>query len=485
MMKSSQRVAWIGLTIVAFAVGRWSRPDANESAFSSTNIVPGSLLGKRRVSQTAGPLDHPCLSAPVSSLPAMLEKARERSISGTSFEVMLIAARWFETDRKGLLEWLDANGDPQPLYAIVSRWRAREDPEEVWQALGEKRDQRDPSLYEALIDEDPAKVFAQEDQSWRFRQIGERWAEADFAAAEEAVKKAKEWKQSFMVQGLAKVKAAQLPFEEALAWANDFSVMPEIALGVVVDVLAATDLEGAMRQMSELGIKRVPAHGRIEVALEKLPLQDAVDLLRRYALPELIDNISKLPEDPIEAAELLAPIVEDADKVRIHHNWHPATDDIPGAIRALADRSESVAFRLLLEKSLSHWSTRDPETVSAYIRSITDPETQARYAHDYGGRDLSLIDLVDRQLLGDEVNDALVQQSIRGEILSTVHMDPAAAIAEAAAIENAKWRAIAHEWLFIGWAEHNEQAAMEWALTLTPAERLAARIKEHTAAFQR
>jgi hypothetical protein len=85
-------------------------------------------------------------------------------------------------------------------------------------------------LIAALVLEDPARAFKLADHRTRLQPIFESWAWKDFAAAEKAAIEAKRSRQREAVIGLARMKATQLPFEEALAWASSFEALPEVAM---------------------------------------------------------------------------------------------------------------------------------------------------------------------------------------------------------------------------------------------------------------
>ena len=232
--------------LASVVLGQWmGKAPADFVSVSDHDLEKFTLLGKRGVarSRTTALEHHPCLTATAEALPELLQAAQDRSISGLSPEVLLVAARWFQSDGEGLLVWLRKSGDPQPLKAIASRWLAKKNPAAAWESLDPKRHRWDKDLVDALALEDPARSFEVEDQAHRLVPIFESWAQKDFAAAVNAVKGARRWQQRYAVVGLAERQASELPFEEAFAWASSFEVMPEMAMSTVIDQLAKTDSE--------------------------------------------------------------------------------------------------------------------------------------------------------------------------------------------------------------------------------------------------
>jgi hypothetical protein len=59
------------------------------------------------------------------------------------------------------------------------------------------------------------------------------------------------------------MKATQLPFEGA----SSFEALPEVAMTTVIDRLAKTDLESAIRHLSEAGIFQIPSPGEYALGL--------------------------------------------------------------------------------------------------------------------------------------------------------------------------------------------------------------------------
>ena len=250
--------------------------------------------GRFPTASQANPLKkHPYLTMAAEALPALLKDAQDRSMSGVSPEVLLIVARWFQIEREGLLAWLEETGRPQPLQTIVSRWLAKHAPDAAWESIAQNRDKWDRDLINALLLEDPAKSLELESQDDRFKPIFESWARRDFAAAEKAMRSAEHRHQRFAVAGLAEVQASRLPFEKALAWASDLEVFPEIAMSTVIDRLGKTDLESALRHLSEASISKHCHMANTLWGLERLSIEEAADLLERYPtrLPSLFGSL--------------------------------------------------------------------------------------------------------------------------------------------------------------------------------------------------
>lgn len=476
---------WIGLMAVSALSGRWWGDEpALIASVAEKSDRHFTLLDKRSASGEMPLRSHSCLTATAEALPDILAKAQGRSVSGYSPEVLLVAARWFQLDREGLLAWLGIPAKPQPrmpqpLRIIVSRWLAEEDSEATWKRLDPLWHHRDRDLIDALDQADPARSFEAEDQSYRLRAIMKSWAKKDFAAAVDAVKAAKHWKQSNAVVGLAEAQASQLPFEEAFAWARDFEVLPEIAMSTVIDQLAKTDLEAALRHLSEAGISKSRHMANTLWALERLPIEQSVALLEKYPTRlSLIRSLADLPRDPVKAAQVIAPISNDLERINLHYSWRPESSDIPKAMADLARETDHVAYRALLERSLDFWHRDHPELVADFITNMPDAVRQSEYAHKFGGRNLDLLQLIDKRLLGDDLNEALVATNIREAIYSKTHMDPHEAASAAAELHEPAFQSIAHKAVFVGWAEHDEAAAVAWAESLPPSQRQAAEMDE-------
>jgi hypothetical protein len=97
-------VFWIGCMLASVALGHWMGAHPLPSEFTPNQTSEEiTLLGKRFPTRyQAIPLkDHPCLTATAEALPVFLKNAQDRSVSGTSSEVLLIVAHWFQSDREG------------------------------------------------------------------------------------------------------------------------------------------------------------------------------------------------------------------------------------------------------------------------------------------------------------------------------------------------------------------------------------------------
>ena len=248
----------------------------------------------------------------------------------------------------------------------------------------------------------------------------------------------------------------------------------------VIDRLVKTDLESAIRHLSEAGISKYHHLENTSLALGRLPIEEAADLLEKHPtrLFSLFRSLKALPQDPVEAARLLGPLAKEVERVDLHSSWRPETADIPGAIAFLESEPNNAAYEALLETSLRDWRSDHDDMVTDFIKSIPDPARQSEYAQEFGGRNLEVVNLIDKGLLGDDLNEALVYGHIREAIQSLIHIDSHRAEAAAATIQEPAWRAIAHQTLFSGWAEHDAAAALEWAYSLPPAERQAAQLDE-------
>ncbi|MEN9022403.1 MAG: hypothetical protein ABF370_18055 [Verrucomicrobiales bacterium] len=88
----------------------------------------------------------------------------------------------------------------------------------------------------------------------------------------------------------------------------------------------------------------------------------------------------------------------------------------------------------MLESSLRHWRSDHDDMVTDFIKSIPDPARQSEYAQEFGGRNLEVVNLIGKGLLGDDLNEALVYGHIREAIQSLIHIDSHRAEAAAATI---------------------------------------------------
>ena len=66
-----------------------------------------------------------------------------------------------------------------------------------------------------------------------------------------------------------------MPFEGA----SSFEALPEVAMTTVIDRLVKTDLESAIRHLSEAGISKYHHLENTSLALGRLPIEEAADLL--------------------------------------------------------------------------------------------------------------------------------------------------------------------------------------------------------------
>ena len=176
---------------------------------------------------------------------------------------------------------------------------------------------------------------------------------------------------------------------------------------------------------------------------------------------------------------MLGPLTKQVERVDLHYSWQPETEDIPGSLAYLASEPDNVAHQALLENSLRYWNRDHHDLVTDFIKRIPDPARQGKYAQEFGGRDLDVVNLINRDLLGEDLHEYLVTHNVREAIQSMTHMDPHRGEAAAAAIEDPAWRAVAQQTLFNGWAEHDEEAAIEWAHSLPLDEWQAAQLDKH------
>ncbi|MFT4637988.1 MAG: hypothetical protein ACI8T1_001306 [Verrucomicrobiales bacterium] len=464
-------VLWALWMAVVANLGLWV---GRTSPMASTDGAPtagsASLLGRR--SSTMRFQQHACLQASIASLPEHLLAAEER---GGGFESLLVLAHWFQVDREGLLVWLELQGNRESTYAVLAQWQVQQGIEAAWAEAGTDT-LWERALDDALVKVDPERAFANLDSSrnYRIRESMMGWAKRDFGGAVEATRNAKRWQKNDAVEGLAEAQFSRLSFEQAFIWAQGFDVLPEIAMGTVIDQLAKTDLESALRHLSESGISKARHMNHTKLALGRLPLAEAIDLLAQYSVRvDLFGSLAELPSDPIEAAQLLAPVARQVERVSLY-NWSPVTDDIAGSLRYLASDPDNAAHRALLEGSLGYWNHHHQEEVTAFIREIPDPVRQATYAQEYSGGSLDLMNSIDFEVLGDDFSESRVIGRFRDRFLSMTHMNPLRAIAEAEALQRPSWRAVAREWILRIWSEHEEVAAIDWAESLAPEDRQAA-----------
>ncbi len=451
-----------------------------------------SLLGERQ----AIPLGTTSIMrAPLKSLPEKLRKALERSDTNASYEVQLLMARWFEEDREALRDWA-LKQYPPPLNFLARLW-LREDPESIWlDARHTSRQHWNRAVLSMLAEEDPKRFFESlegehlTDGVYGFKTMlaARNLAKRDFAEAEATIK-AMTSRSAQAYVGLAMEKASQAAFEEAFSWASNLDPPSEVAVVTVIDSLATSDPEEALRLLYQSGIEGKPPYQaltNINAYTRGLPLEQSLSLLQRYPLPfSLHLSYEDLPTDPMEAATLMAPLNE-MDRSPNLHLWMP---DIPLAemgetLTDLSSNTEERVQKALFEQSFFVLSSEHPEVVFDWIANQEDPVSRSRYAalalrkgSDDPDSSMTFPNLLNLIQPGDleEVShlSSSVSRRLSQSMQQLTYQDPHSAIALASQFQDPAWRQAAYKQITNVWIKYDEAAVSDWIASLPSTERSA------------